>query len=191
MTIDKPCPPGIPTHLHEVPGGPQREVRPPVRELRPSESAATSDHLRTVGVNDGLLEGRRVSEGLVRGLTVLVNFADLQATVSPADRRRLLNQEGYAVNGNRGSVRDYYLTMSNGRLDYRNTVVGPVQLSQALEHYKTTPLMKEALDLAIAAHGVDLADFDSRGEGIVDAINLMYAGRTLYEGECGRTTRCA
>ena len=43
--------------------------------------------------------------------------------------------------------------------------------------------MKEALDLAIAAHGVDLADFDSRGEGIVDAINLMYAGRTLYEGE--------
>ncbi len=183
VTIDKPCPPGIPTHLHESPEVRNEKFGRRYAELRPPESAATSGHLRTVGVNDGLLEGRRVSEGLVRGLTVLVNFADLQATVSPADVDALLNQEGYAVNGNRGSVRDYYLTMSNGRLDYRNTVVGPVQLSQPLEHYKTTPLMKEALDLAIAAHGVDLADFDSRGEGIVDAINLMYAGRTLYEGE--------
>ena len=36
-------------------------------------------------MNDGLLEGRRVSEGIVHGLTILANFADLQATVSPAD----------------------------------------------------------------------------------------------------------
>ena len=134
-------------------------------------------------MNDGLLEGRRVSEGIVHGLTILANFADLQATVSPADVEALLNEEGYSRNGNRGSVRDYYLAMSNGRLDYRNTVVGPVQLSKPLEHYKTTLLLKEALDLAISTHGVDLSDFDSRGEGIVDAINVMYAGRTVYDGE--------
>jgi M6 family metalloprotease-like protein len=183
VTIDKPCPPGIPTHLRESPEVRNAKFGRRYGELRPRDAPTTSHHVRTVGVNDGLLEGRRISQGIVRGLTVLVNFADLQATVSPADVDALLNQEGYAKNGNRGSVRDYYLTMSNGRLDYRNTVVGPVQLSMPQEHYKTTPLMKEALDLAISAHGIDLREFDSRGEGIVDAINLMYAGRTLYEGE--------
>jgi M6 family metalloprotease-like protein len=183
VSVDKPCPPGLPTHLREAPEVRNERFGRRYAELRPPEAPTAPHHLLTVGVNEGLLEGRRVSQGIVRGLTVLVNFADLQATVAAADVEALLNEEGYSRNGNRGSVRDYYLTMSNGHLDYRNTVVGPVQLSMPLEHYKTTPLMKEALDLAIATFGVDLADFDSRGEGIVDAINLMYAGRTVYDGE--------
>lgn len=183
VTIDKPCPPGIPTHLGESAEVRNAKFERRYGELRPRDAPTASHHVRTVGVNDGLLEGRRVSDGVVRGLTVLVNFADLQATVTRDDVDALLNEQGYSRNGNRGSVRDYFLTMSNGRLDYRNTVVGPVQLSMPLEHYKTTPLMKEALDLAISAHGVDLTQFDSRGQGIVDAVNLMYAGRTLYEGE--------
>ena len=32
-------------------------------------------------------------------------------------------------------------------------------------------------------HGVNLADFDSRNEGIVDAINILYAGDSLYQGD--------
>ena len=183
VAIDKPPPPGLPTHLREAPEVRNARFGRRYDELRPRLESEASHRVRTIGVNDGLLEGRRVSEGIVRGLTILANFADLQATVAAADVDALLNEEGYSRNGNRGSVRDYYLTMSNGRLDYRNTVVGPVQLSKPLEHYKTTLLLKEALDLALSAHGVDLADFDSRGEGIVDAINVMYAGRTVYEGE--------
>ena len=183
VAIDKPAPPGLPTHLREAPEVRNARFGRRYAELRPRPTTTASHRVRTVGVNDGLLEGRRVSEGIVHGLTILANFADLQATVSPADVEALLNEEGYSRNGNRGSVRDYYLTMSNGRLDYRNTVVGPVQLSKPLEHYKTTLLLKEALDLAISTHGVDLSDFDSRGEGLVDAINVMYAGRTVYDGE--------
>jgi M6 family metalloprotease-like protein len=183
VSIDKPCPPGLPTHLRESPQVRNDAFGRRYAELRPREAPTTSHHVQTLGVDGGLLEGRRVSRGIVRGLTVLVNFADLQATVAAADVDALLNEPGYSRNGNRGSVRDYYLTMSNGHLDYRNSVVGPVQLAKPLAHYTTTPLMKEALDLAVSAFGVDLSDFDSRGEGIVDAINLMYAGRTVYEGE--------
>jgi M6 family metalloprotease-like protein len=183
VPIDKPPPPGLPTHLRETPQVRNARFGRRYAELRPRLGAEPSGRVRTLGVNEGLLEGRRVSEGIVHGLTILANFADLRATVAAADVHALLNEQGYSRNGNRGSVRDYYLTMSNGRLDYRNTVVGPVQLSEPLEHYKTTLLLKEALDLALSAHGVDLADFDSRGEGIVDAINVMYAGRTVYEGE--------
>jgi M6 family metalloprotease-like protein len=183
VAIDKPPPPGLPTHLREAPEVRNARFGRRYDELRPRLESEASHRVRTIGVNDGLLEGRRVSEGIVHGLTILANFADLQATVAAADVDALLNEEGYSRNGNRGSVRDYYLTMSNGRLDYRNTVVGPVQLSKPLEHYKTTLLLREALDLALSAEGVDLAHFDSRGEGIVDAINVMYAGRTVYEGE--------
>ena len=68
-------------------------------------------------------------------------------------------------------MRDYFLTVSGGKLDYRNTVVGPIRLSRPQSFYERTSLVTEALRLAVQAHGVNLADFDSRGEGIVDAVN--------------------
>jgi M6 family metalloprotease-like protein len=43
-------------------------------------------------------------------------------------------------------------------------------------------LVEEALDLAVAA-GVDLSKYDSRKEGIIDALNILYAGQTQYTGE--------
>ena len=43
-------------------------------------------------------------------------------------------------------------------------------------------LVEEALELAVA-DGLDLTQFDSRGEGIVDALNVLYAGQTQYNGD--------
>ena len=39
------------------------------------------------------------------------------------------------------------------------------------------------MDLALIElqnEGLNLSDFDSRGEGVVDALNILYAGRTQY-----------
>ncbi len=41
--------------------------------------------------------------------------------------------------------------------------------------------MKEALDLAIGDFGIDLELFDCKKRGVVDAVNFLYAGETLYE----------
>ena len=38
------------------------------------------------------------------------------------------------------------------------------------------------MNLAVA-DGLDLAQFDSRDEDIVDALNVLYAGQTQYRGE--------
>ncbi len=73
--------------------------------------------------------------------------------------------------------------MSDGKLNYTNSVVGPVTLSRDRAYYTTTSLVEEALDAAVNDLGVDLGRFDSRNEGIVDAVNFMYAGRTVYDGE--------
>lgn len=180
IPVEKPPPPGLRTHLREDPAVRNERFGRRYEELRPRERSGGS-LIQTFGVQGGLLEGRRLSQGTIRGLTILVEFADLQSAVTAADVDALLNQPGYAANGNRGSVRDYYLTVSGGKLDYRNTVVGPVRLSRPQSFYEGTSLVPEALRLAVQGHGVNLADFDSRGEGIVDAVNFMYAGRTVYK----------
>jgi M6 family metalloprotease-like protein len=151
--------------------------------LRPPETDPAANIARTLGPNNGLLSGRRVSEGNIRGLTVLVEFADLPSAVTAADVEAMLNAPNYQENGNFCSVREYYRLMSNGKLDYSNQVVGPIKLSQNQRYYIQNSLCREALDKVVNELGVDLSQFDSRGQGIVDAVSFMYAGRTVYEGE--------
>jgi len=113
----------------------------------------------------------------------LVEFNDEFATVSADDVNALLNSENYRSYGNYCSAREYFRIMSNGKLDYANTVVGPVRLSHNKNYYESVSLVPEALQIAMDDFNVDLAEFDSRNEGIVDALNFMYAGRTVYAGD--------
>ena len=152
-------------------------------DLRPLAAEAASNVARTLGSNNGLLEGRRVSEGHIRGLTILVEFADLASAVTAADVEAMLNAPNYQENGNFCSVREYYRLMSNGKLDYSNQVIGPIKLSQNQRYYVQNLLCQEALDKVVNQLGGNLSQFDSRGEGIVDALSFMYAGRTVYEGD--------
>ncbi|MGI0484971.1 M6 family metalloprotease domain-containing protein [Pantanalinema rosaneae CENA516] len=152
-------------------------------DLRPPSINAASNIERTFGRNNGLLDGRRVSEGQVRGLTILVEFTDLASGVTAADVDAMLNGSNYQDNGNFCSVRDYFLRLSNGKLDYSNLVVGPVKLRQNQRYYVQNLLCQEALDQVVNELRIDLSQFDSRHEGYVDALSFMYAGRTLYEGD--------
>ena len=104
-------------------------------------------------------------------------------SITASDVDRLMNEEGYNDHGNHCSVRDFFTTVSAGKLDYTNVVVGPIQLSKRRSHYiNNNTLVPEALQLAVTQHGVDLSDFDSRNEGIVDALNVLYAGPSQYVG---------
>ncbi len=149
---------------------------PPAPAFRPSAN------LRTFGPNKGLMEGRRVSEGNIKGLTVLVQFRDVKSTITRDDVDRMLNGENYHENGNFCSAREYFLLMSGGKLNYTSEVVGPITLSRNRSYYTYHLLVEEALNLAVAG-GLDLKKFDSKGEGIVDAMNFLYAGQTQYIGE--------
>lgn len=152
------------------------KMSPPAQAYRPHAS------LRTFGSNKGLLEGRRVSEGDIKGLTILVQFKDVKSTVTKEEVDRMLNAESYHDNGNFCSVREYFRLMSGGKLNYTNEVVGPITLSRNRSYYTFHLLVEEALDLAMAG-GLDLKKFDSQGEGIVDAMSFLYAGQTQYIGE--------
>ncbi len=179
ITVDQAPPPDIVRHLAES----DRTISAMLEGVRSAESAEARIHHtvdRTFGPNQGLLNGRKLSIGTVRGLTILVNFADVVSTTTASDVTQMTNGPDYSANGNISSVRDYFLTVSNGKLDYTNTVVGPYTLSQNRAFYINNLLVEEALSLAVA-NGVNLSDFDSRGEGIVDALNILYAGQSVYQ----------
>lgn len=150
--------------------------------IPPAQPYQPHDTLRTFGPNKGLLEGRRLTQGDIKGLTILVQFKDVKSTVTREDVNKMLNAESYKENGNFCSAREYFRLMSGGKLNYTNEVVGPVTLSKNQRYYTNHLLVEEALDLAIAG-GLDLKKFDSQDEGIVDAINFLYAGQTQYIGE--------
>ena len=142
--------------------------------------------MRSIDLNEGLLEGRRLSSGDVRGLTILVEFTDVSTNVTASDVDELLNGENYNKYDNYCSVREYFLLMSNGKLNYSNKVVGPIKLRREREFYtrskmKTEVLIKEVLDILVKDMGIDLYEFDSKDENIVDALNIMYAGGTTFE----------
>jgi len=183
-SADKRPPVGLRRHLQESAEVQRARFEARYARMRPKEEPVGGDHMALVlGPNEGLLEGRRVSQGNVLGLTVLVEFTDVAATVNANDVDELLNADNYRKNGNFCSVREYYQIVSNGKLTYTNHVVGPVRLSHTKKHYETTSLVPEAFNLAMAeldANGVDLARFDSLGKSIFDAVNFMYAGETVY-----------
>ncbi len=171
-------PSGVKRHLRE-----SQEVIASKFEERFARNYARRDGAyRVLGRNMGLLEGRRVHQGKVLGLTILVSFSDIKTSITPADVSDMLNTQGYNSYGNFCSVRDYFLMMSSGKLDYSNVVIGPITLSHEKQYYVEHPLVEETLQAA-ARTGINLLQFDSKSEGYIDAINILYAGKSLYQGD--------
>lgn len=182
VSLTQSPPAGIRRHFKE--SGKVRNTKFEARHaltIPPPDPFLPPGTMRTFGANKGLLEGRRVNEGKVKGLTIMVQFQNVKSTVTTEEVSDILNAEGYTESGNFCSVREYYLKMSNGKLDYTNEVVGPITLNHRRPYYVPNKLFKEALD-AVVNMGIDLAQFDSRGEGIIDALSFLYAGQTQYDG---------
>lgn len=174
-------PNGVRRHIREMPDARTEKfnrrfqlMQPPVQPLLPI------DTIRTFGPNNGLLTGRQVNSGDVRGLVILVEFKDVKANVTKEDIEALLNEEGYSQNDNSCSVRDYFHKVSRGALNYTNDVKGPIKLPKNRQYYASHPFFSEVLD-EIVKKKIELSRYDSREEGILDAVSFLYAGQTLYQ----------
>lgn len=183
VSASKPPLPELVRHLQE-----DQDIvaaRAQARKLRRTAMAGgqfREEVMRTFGPHQGLLEGRILSQGNIKGLTILVNFQDLSSAVTRADVEDMLNGANYTKNGNICSAKEYFSRVSTGKLTYTNVVVGPYKLSRPREFYVNNLLVEEALTLAVA-DGLDLKQFDSQNAGIIDALNVLYAGQTQYRGE--------
>lgn len=126
--------------------------------------------------------------GVVRGLTILVDFSDQPAAYTKADVEAWLNEKGFSGFGLKGSIRDYFLGQSQGKVDYQNEVHGFYRAKKPKSYYQEADgygRAQELLDDVLEAldEEIDYSKFDNDGDGKTEAISLLYAGG---EGSFGK-----
>ncbi|CRK49981.1 putative protease [Rhodococcus sp. RD6.2] len=121
------------------------------------------------------------------GLLLLVEFPDVPSTISRQEIDDFCNKIGYHGFGNNGSAYDYFLSVSDGKLRYKNIVAAYHTASHPRAYYtdstvkygkRAQQLIKEALD-ALGARGFDFSELSSDSDGFVYALSLFYAGNRV------------
>ena len=151
-------------------------------EARPTFSNHNANQPRFVlGKTTATQSHYAAPKGKIYSLTLLVDFSDKQAPVTVSEIEDWLNKEGFNRNGCNGSVRDYYLDVSNGQLDLTNEVFGWYRAKHPKSWYESLPgytgsdsLMKEVF--AYFDPMVDYSRYDNDKNGTTEAINIVYAG---------------
>lgn len=92
-----------------------------------------------------------------------------------------LNQPGYSRFGNRESIRDYYLDVSEGKLDLKYKVFGYYRAKKVKTYYENLGDYRggdELMDEVITAFNstVDYQQFGSAGETTINSIAILYSG---------------
>ena len=152
-----------------------------------SEARAQRAKQRLEQKNSRRRQRRRASAdftGGKRGIVILVNFRDKKMVCSRNEFDRAFNEPGYSGYGNAGSVRDYFLAQSYGRLNIDFDVVGPFTLQNNMKYYGGNDsgdndlhpgeMVIEAVKAANSQ--VNFADYDWDGDGYVDQVYVIYAG---------------
>lgn len=119
----------------------------------------------------------------VVGLFLLVDFPDAKANFTKAELEELGNKVGFNRFSNAGSVRDYYLDISHGKLDYSLLVTDYYTAKNNKAYYDRDDgyagayeLIKEAL-VGLDAMGFDYSTLTTSGTNkTVVAVNVLYAG---------------
>lgn len=141
------------------------------------------------------LAPRKVGEvgsitGDKKGIIILVNFRDVSFTASQADFNNLANTPNYVSGNYKGSMYDYFFAQSDGQFRLTFDVVGPYTLSQNCAYYggnnssgddlRPGAMVKEAIQLA--NNDVNYANYDWDGDGEVEQVYVVYAGKGEADG---------
>ena len=130
--------------------------------------------------------------GSKKGIIILVNFADktFNAANNQALFNNIANTEGFNQGNFNGSMHDYFTSQSNGHFNLTFDVVGPGTLSQNYAYYgqnnsagddmRPEQMVVEACNLV--EDMVDFNDYDWDGDGEVDQVYIVYAGKGEADG---------
>lgn len=127
-------------------------------------------------------------KGVFHGLTIIVDFPDQPPAFNKEQVEAWLNQKGFNLQNSRGSVRDYFLDISNGQFDFINEVHGIYRAKQPKSYYdggsgyaRATEFVNEVLTALDAT--IDFSKFDNDKDGITESISFMYAGKGATWGQ--------
>jgi immune inhibitor A len=122
--------------------------------------------------------------GVVRVIAILAEFPDHRFATDRAHYEQLLFSDGAHPTG---SLRDYYSQASYGKVLISGEICGPYQLPEPYSYYvagqsgtggyphNAQRMTEDAV--AAASADVDFSPFDPNGDGYVDALIIVHAGR--------------
>ncbi len=143
------------------------------------------------GSMEKILDLPPVTHGQVAGITILVDFSDLDFETEvpdPADQQAwidevydYLNLAGYSGNGNNGSVYDYFKDVSGDALHYYNQLTTKFYESTATRasleaDTSSWPNVVTSILQQMDSEGFEFGQYDSNDDGMIDAINIFYWG---------------
>lgn len=158
------------------------ELQSKVR-MRRSHQRAKAPHLAQAKQRKSIYQGKK------KALMILMEFSDRSfvAGHNVSTFSRVANEIGYSEYPFEGSVKDYFLAQSNGQFELDFDVVGPVKVSQKSSYYagrdgleRVTDMIREAT--LLAEDLVNFADYDWDGDGEVEQIYVLYAGKGQHDG---------
>ena len=130
--------------------------------------------------------------GQKKGLVILAQYTDVKfaAADDKARYERILNAENYSEGNFKGSVADYFRDQSAGQFELTFDVVGPYTMTNNQRYYGKNDsegydilpheMIIEACKQADAE--VNYADYDWDGDGEVDQVFVVYAGKGEANG---------
>lgn len=134
-----------------------------------------------------------IFQGTKKGLIILAQFTDskFQSDHDRALYNKIANAENYTDNGFKGSVKDYFKAQSAGQFELDFDVVGICPLKNPCSYYggnasngddlHAGEMVAEACQWA-ATQGVDFSKYDWDGDGEVDQVFVLYAGKGEADG---------
>jgi M6 family metalloprotease-like protein len=148
-----------------------------IKELYKNNQISDPDAGKFSGETD------RVGHTTVVGLSILVDFSDEPATIPVSEMTDLLNKPGYKKYSNNGSVRDYFLDVSAGKLDYSNIVIGYYRAKKPKSYYddnslkaRVPELLDEVYSWANDSVNFDFSSLSLRFNKYIIAVSIFYAG---------------
>ncbi len=135
--------------------------------------------------------------GQKKGIIILVNFSDVtfQSSNNNALYQRIANEKNFSYGNFKGSMYDYFYAQSDGQFELTFDVVGPVTVSNKQSYYGSNDsqgsdkypatMVIEALQQADSE--VNYADYDWDGDGEVDQVYVVYAGKGEADGGASTT----
>ena len=148
------------------------------------------------------LAPRRVGEvgaitGKKKGIIILVNFSNVafQEANTNALYQRIANEKNFSYGDFKGSMYDYFYAQSEGQFELTFDVVGPVKVSQTQSYYGANdsqgndkyPAKMVIEALKLVDDDVNFADYDWDGDGEVDQVYVIYAGKGEADGGASTT----